>query len=124
MTPAQREALGQTYYAAHCLALAKVGWNQPTWDALSEEMREAIRCGVEAAATIYASEMMPTEPPTRPDVPRKLTPSPGTLRAVTAALDEGREAAGLTMAEHGRAFMAENAELMQRLADGAKEPKT
>ena len=81
MTPEQREALGQTYYASWCLSLASVGWNQPRWEALAEEAREAVRCGIDAVIQTWSAEMAPTEPPTKPD--RKLTPPPGSFRAVT-----------------------------------------
>lgn len=118
MTPAQREALGQTAYAAYYRSsLAGIPVNPPVaWDASLEETREAWRCAAEAAATTYASEMLPAEPPvlsfsevsaeleskqgmrtepaTRPDLPRRLTPPPGSiLAAVTGALEGGRKPA-------------------------------
>ena len=92
LTSAQREALGQTYYASWCLSLASVGWNQPRWEALAEEAREAVRCGIDAVVQTWSAEMAPTEPPTKPD--RKLTPSP--FAAVRPALEAGRDAAGLS----------------------------
>lgn len=61
LSDAQREALGQTAYAAYALSTdgkTYDGRDMPTWDGLTDKIREAWRCGAEAAATTFAREMI------------------------------------------------------------------
>ena len=76
MTPEQREALGQTGYAAYARSTGGKtydGRDMPTWEGLTDKIREAWRCAAAAAAMTWSSEMVPPEPPTMPD--RKLEPT-------------------------------------------------
>lgn len=97
LTAAQREALGQTAYTAWCRSALTNPANVRTtdavilWDQHSEVVRECWRCAAETAATTYASEMLPTEPPTRPDLPRRATPAPFRAADVAAILEEGKK---------------------------------
>ena len=57
MSPAQVEALAQTFWATLSLEMAKSA-AVVTWENLSEEMRLATRLGIEAAVQTYMTEML------------------------------------------------------------------
>jgi hypothetical protein len=61
LSDAQRDALGQTAYAAYARSTGGKtydGRDMPTWDSLTDAIREAWRSAASAAATTYATEMV------------------------------------------------------------------
>ena len=62
------------------------------FDRVAQKMGLSVQAMVREAVR-QADEAWPPEAPTNPAIPRRMTPAP--FKAVTEALAEGREAAGL-----------------------------